>query len=90
MGAPNRGPSDSWDGKDDSLWAVFINVLELAVLETLGDAVLGVEYFFRSSMCATILATDTVAQMDLSRQQLRVQLLSSDTTDYELLVYLGY
>ncbi len=30
-----------------------------------------------------------LAQMDLSRQQLRVQLLSSDTTDYELLVDLG-
>ncbi len=58
MGAPNRGPSDSWDGKDDSLWAVFINVLELAVLETLGDAGLRVGYFFKSSMCATILATD--------------------------------
>ncbi len=42
MGAPNRASSDCCDRKDDSLWAVFINVLELAVLETIGDAGLGV------------------------------------------------
>ncbi len=47
MGAPNRASSDSWDGKDDSLWAVFINVLELPVLETLGDAGLGVLILFQ-------------------------------------------
>ncbi len=58
MGAPNKASSDCWDRKDVSLWTVFIDVLELAVLETLGDAVLVVEYVFRSSMCATILATD--------------------------------
>ncbi len=59
MGAPNRASSDSWDRKDDLLWAVFINVLELAILEILGDVELGVGYFFKSSMCATILTTDT-------------------------------
>ncbi len=37
-----------------------------------------------------VLTSIILAQMNLSKQQLRVQLLSSDTTDYELLVDLGY
>ncbi len=31
MVAPNTASSDSWDKKDDSLWAVFISVLELGL-----------------------------------------------------------